>query len=78
MALMTTLDGFYERESFMYGGGWRSRENGVRKGEVRVINGVLSQAWLVYRKAWPRKDEVLWKNVETKELRDVDFNERPA
>jgi hypothetical protein len=76
MALTTTLDGFYIRESYMYGGGWKSYEDGVQIGTVRVINGVLSQAWQIYKRRW-RKDEVLWKNVEPKELRDVEFNERP-
>lgn len=77
MALVTTLDGFYSRESFMYGGGWKSYENGVTIGTVRVINGVLSQAWTIHKRRW-LKDEVLWKNVEPQELRKVDINERPA
>lgn len=76
MGLKTTLDEIYERASFMYGGGWISHEDGVALGEVRVINGILSQAWNIERRRW-RKDRVMWKNVEPKELRDVNINERP-
>lgn len=76
MTLRTILDGFYERESYMYGGGWKSRENGVRMGAVRVINGTLSYAAIVYRHRFTT-DEVLWAAVEPKMLRQVDFNERP-
>lgn len=78
MGMTTILDGFYQRESYMYGGGWVSHENGVSLGTVRIIDGTLSQAWNIRRKGWPRKDEVLWKNVEPKELREVAFTERPA
>lgn len=77
MGLNVTLDGFYERASYMYGGGWVSYERGVQPGTVRVINGILSQAWNIERRGW-RKDKVMWKNVEPKELRDVDIAERPA
>lgn len=72
MALTTILDDFYERDSYMYGGGWISHENGVRHGEVRVINGVLSQAWNITRRRLFGKDQVMWKNVEPQELRKVD------
>jgi len=77
MGLKTTLDGLYERESFMYGGGWVSRERGVMDGDVRVINGILSRAWNIARHRWPRKDRVMWTAVDPKELRKVDINERP-
>jgi hypothetical protein len=76
VGLRTTLDGLYERESYMYGGGWKSHENGVSVGTVRVINGILSQAWNVRKRRF-RKNEVLWKNVEPQELRKVDINEKP-
>jgi hypothetical protein len=76
MTLKTVLDGFYERASYMYGGGWISYERGVQAGTVRVINGILSQAWNIERRRW-RKDKVMWKNVEPKELRAVEINERP-
>jgi hypothetical protein len=76
MGLRTTLDGFYERASYMFGGGWISYESGVQPGTVRVINGILSQAWQVRKRRW-RKDEILWAPVKPKELREVDINERP-
>lgn len=77
MALKTILDGFYERQSFMYGGGWVSHERGVKIGDVRVINGILSKAWCIHWRRWPRKPEVLWSNVAPKEIREVDINEKP-
>jgi hypothetical protein len=64
MALTTVLDGLYSRESYMYEGGWRSYENGVSQGEVRVINGILSYASTIYRRSWPRRDEILWATVK--------------
>lgn len=76
MGLDVILDGFYQRASYMYGGGWISYERGVHAGTVRVINGILSHAWQVERRGW-RKDRVMWKNVEPNELRAVDINERP-
>lgn len=79
MALMTTLDGFYTRESYMYGGGWMSYERGVTIGTVRVINGILSQAWTIHKSRWPfGKDEILWSSVKPNELRDVGINEQPG
>jgi hypothetical protein len=77
MSMTTILDDFYTRASYMYGGGWHSYENGVRKGEVRVINDVLSKAISVRRRGWFRKDEVLWASVDPNEVRKVDINERP-
>lgn len=77
MGLKTTLDNFYERQSFMYGGGWISRERGVEVGTVRMINGILSQAWLVRDVGMFRRPEVLWKNVEPGEIREVKFTEQP-
>lgn len=77
MGLRTTLDDLYERASYMYGGGWISYENGVSPGETRVINEILSYASIVRRRAWPRKDEILWAPVRPEWVRKVDIAERP-
>lgn len=69
----------YEREGYMYGGGWKSRERGVPLGTVREINGILSVAWVVYKRGLfgLGTPEVLWKNVDPRALRDVPITERP-
>jgi hypothetical protein len=77
MGMKTTLDDLYERESYMYGGGWISHENGVRIGDVRIINAILSKACSVEPRGWFRKDRVRWANVHPDEVRKVDINERP-
>lgn len=76
MGIRTVLDDFYERASFMYGGGWISHENGVQLGTVRVINGILSHAWNIKRLRFS-KDEVMWRAVDPQAVRKVDIKERP-
>lgn len=68
----------YERESYMYGGGWASYEKGINPGTVRVINGVLSEAWSIQTRGPFRKPRVLWHAVDPGALRQVDINERPG
>lgn len=67
----------YSRPSYMHGGGWHSFERGINPGDVRVINSILSRAWLVTSRGWFRKPEVHWVSVKPEELREVDINEKP-
>lgn len=67
----------YQRSSFMHGGGWYSYEYDVKPGDVRVINGIISKAWIVSKRGIFRKPEVHWVSVDPKELRKVQINERP-
>lgn len=69
----------YVRESYMYGGAWKSYERRVPIGTVRMIDGVLSKAWAVHKRGpfGLGKQEILWSHVSPEELREIAINERP-
>jgi hypothetical protein len=59
MSKVTVLDGFYSRESWMYEGGWKSYERGVRVGDSRLIDEKLCHCWAIHYRMWPFKHEAL-------------------
>ena len=66
----------YYAESWSSGGIWYSYERGVKIGDVREINGVLSKAWQIYPRIF-LKSKIVWINLKPESLRDVGINERP-
>jgi hypothetical protein len=51
--------------------GWKSRENGIVEGTVRVIENQLWYAWTTHKGGWWDKDEVLWLRVTEKQLQGI-------
>lgn len=46
-------------------GAWaKSRENGVKRGTVRMIGGVLLYAWAIHQRGWFGPHEVYWAPAE--------------
>ena len=74
MSKTTILDNFYTRESWYSEGTWHSVEQGVKPGEVRVIDDRLCYASHISRTKL-RKQEVTWHPVRPQYLRDYSKRE---
>src|ERR1035437_4996015 len=61
----TITFGIYTRNS--WDSGWTSKENNVVEGTVRLIDGQLFKAGVIYPEAF-RKNKVLWWRITEKEL----------
>jgi len=67
----------YERDSTMHGGGWYSYERNINPGDMRVINGIISKAWMVTNMGFFKKPRIHWISVNPEALKKVDINDKP-
>lgn len=45
---------------------WTSEEDGVKEGDVRVIDGILFKSWSVEHHGWLKPDTIRWSKLKIK------------
>jgi hypothetical protein len=75
--VMLYIDNMYYQWHGQYGKILSSLENGVKKGDVRVINGTIFYAYLIYKNRF-KKNDVCWSVIDVdqegiKKIKDTFF-----